>query len=97
MTGEEVALNEYLEKNGIALSRPTLASTSLNRATRPLSHLIAPAIRLMKEQIVGTFASRDRHPALGASITCYPPLGGRAAYGDRVMAPDGLHRTHAVG
>jgi L-lactate dehydrogenase complex protein LldF len=62
MIAEEVGLNDYLEKNGITPVETDLGEYIIQlRGERP-SHLIAPAIHLMKEQVADTF--RAAHASL---------------------------------
>src|SRR5262245_13719350 len=62
MIAEEVGLNEYLEQNGITPVETDLGEYIIQLRHEPPSHLIAPAIHLMKEQVAGTF--RAKHKAL---------------------------------
>src|ERR1700740_758040 len=62
MIAEEVGLNEYLEKNGITTVETDLGEYIIQLRHEPPSHLIAPAIHLMKEQVAETF--RVEHRAL---------------------------------
>src|SRR5262249_3391310 len=51
MVAEEVGLNEYLEANGIIPVETDLGEYIIQLRHEPPSHLIAPAIHLMREQI----------------------------------------------
>src|SRR6202790_4798343 len=62
MVAEEIALNEHLEKNGITPVETDLGEYIIQLRHEPPSHIIAPAIHLMKEQ--GTDAFRAAHPGL---------------------------------
>ena len=62
MIAEEVGLNEYLEANGITPVETDLGEYIIQLRHEPPSHLIAPAIHLMKEQVAETF--RTEHRAL---------------------------------
>jgi L-lactate dehydrogenase complex protein LldF len=62
MIAEEVGLNEYLEANGITPIETDLGEYIIQLRHEPPSHLIAPAIHLMKEQVAETF--RTEHRAL---------------------------------
>ena len=62
MIAEEIGLNEYLEKNGIAAVETDLGEYIIQLRHEPPSHLIAPAIPLMKEQVADTF--RAEHCSL---------------------------------
>ena len=60
MIAEEIGLNEYLEKNGIAAVETDLGEYIIQLRHEPPSHLIAPAIHLMKEQVADTFRAEHR-------------------------------------
>jgi L-lactate dehydrogenase complex protein LldF len=62
MIAEEVGLNEHLEENGITPVETDLGEYIIQLRHEPPSHLIAPAIHLMKEQVADTF--RDAHREL---------------------------------
>ena len=62
MIAEEVGLNEYLEQNAITPVETDLGEYIIQLRHEPPSHLIAPAIHLMKEQVADTF--RDAHGEL---------------------------------
>jgi L-lactate dehydrogenase complex protein LldF len=62
MIAEEIGLNEYLEQNGITPVETDLGEYIIQLRHEPPSHLIAPAIHLMKEQVADTF--RAKHQAL---------------------------------
>src|SRR6202790_2351357 len=62
MVAEEVAINEHLEKNGITPVETDPGEYSLHARQDPPSHIIAPAIHLMKEQVEATF--RASHTTL---------------------------------
>src|SRR5215469_8865792 len=62
MIAEEIGLNEYLEQNGITSVETDLGEYIIQLRHEPPSHLIAPAIHLMKEQVADTF--RAEHLAL---------------------------------
>jgi L-lactate dehydrogenase complex protein LldF len=57
---EEVGLNEYLEANGITPVETDLGEYIIQLRGEPPSHLIAPAIHLMKEQVAETFRGEHR-------------------------------------
>src|SRR3954464_9119449 len=65
MVAEEIALNDHLEKNGITPVETDLGEYIIQLRHEPPSHIIAPAIHLMKEQVADTFraAHRDLDPA----------------------------------
>jgi L-lactate dehydrogenase complex protein LldF len=60
MIAEEVGLNEYLEENGITPVETDLGEYIIQLRHEPPSHLIAPAIHLMKEQVAETFRAVHR-------------------------------------
>jgi L-lactate dehydrogenase complex protein LldF len=60
MIAEEVGLNEYLEQNGITPVETDLGEYIIQLRHEPPSHLIAPAIHLMKEQVADTFRAEHR-------------------------------------
>src|SRR6202040_114778 len=60
MIAEEVGLNEYLEENGITPVETDLGEYIIQLRHEPPSHLIAPAIHLMKEQVAETFRAEHR-------------------------------------
>jgi L-lactate dehydrogenase complex protein LldF len=62
MVAEEIALNEHLEANGITPVETDLGEYIIQLRHEPPSHIIAPAIHLMKEQVTETF--RAAHTAL---------------------------------
>src|SRR5271165_5525395 len=62
MVAEEVGLNEFLEANGIAAVETDLGEYIIQLRHEPPSHIIAPAIHLIKEQVAETF--RAEHPGL---------------------------------
>ena len=63
MVAEEIALNDHLEANGITPVETDLGEYIIQLRHEPPSHIIAPAIHLMKEQVaddVPRRASRAR-------------------------------------
>ncbi|HEY3911166.1 MAG TPA: LutB/LldF family L-lactate oxidation iron-sulfur protein [Stellaceae bacterium] len=62
MIAEEVGLNEFLEANGITPVETDLGEYIIQLRREPPSHLIAPAMHLVKEQVADTF--RGAHRAL---------------------------------
>ncbi len=62
MVAEEIALNDHLEKNGITPVETDLGEYIIQLRHEPPSHIIAPAIHLMKEQVEEAF--RAAHTAL---------------------------------
>jgi L-lactate dehydrogenase complex protein LldF len=55
MVAEEIALNDYLESNGITPVETDLGEYIIQLRHEPPSHIIAPAIHLMKEQVADAF------------------------------------------
>src|SRR5713226_5784944 len=55
MVAEEIALNDHLEANGITPVETDLGEYIIQLRHEPPSHIIAPAIHLMKEQVADTF------------------------------------------
>ena len=64
MIAEEIALNDHLEEHGITPVETDLGEYIIQLRHEPPSHIIAPAIHLMKEQVEETF--RAAHTALSA-------------------------------
>src|SRR5436309_11373499 len=62
MVAEEIALNEHLEANGITPVETDLGEYIIQLRREPPSHIIAPAIHLMKEQVADAF--REAHTEL---------------------------------
>src|SRR5256885_2451811 len=55
MVAEEIALNDHLEANGITPVETNLGEYIIQLRHEPPSHIIAPAIHLMKEQVADAF------------------------------------------
>jgi L-lactate dehydrogenase complex protein LldF len=55
MIGEEIALNEFLEKHGIAPVETDLGEYIIQLRREAPSHIIAPAVHLTREQIEADF------------------------------------------
>jgi L-lactate dehydrogenase complex protein LldF len=55
MVSEEIALNPYLEANGIRPIETDLGEYIVQLRQEPPSHIIAPAFHLSKEQVADTF------------------------------------------
>ena len=55
MIGEEIALNEYLEENGIEPVETDLGEYIIQLRHESPSHIIAPAVHLTKEQVAADF------------------------------------------
>jgi len=62
MVAEEIALNDHLEQNGITPVETDLGEYIIQLRHEPPSHIIAPAIHLMKEQVADAF--RGAHTEL---------------------------------
>lgn len=62
MIGEEIALNDYLEENGVVPVETDLGEYIIQLRHETPSHIIAPAIHLVKEQVEQTF--REVHTNL---------------------------------
>ena len=60
MVAEEVGLNDFLEANGITPVETDLGEYIIQLRHEPPSHIIAPAIHLMKEQVAETFRGEHR-------------------------------------
>jgi len=71
MIGEEIAINEHLEANGVAPIETDLGEYIIQLRKEPPSHIIAPAIHLTKEQIADTF--RDKHKQLAPDRSLEEP------------------------
>jgi L-lactate dehydrogenase complex protein LldF len=65
MVAEEIALNDHLERQGIAPVETDLGEYIIQLRHEAPSHLIAPAIHLVRDQVAETFrrAHRDLDPA----------------------------------
>jgi L-lactate dehydrogenase complex protein LldF len=64
MVSEEIALNPFLESNGMIPIETDLGEYIIQLRKEPPSHIIAPAFHLHKEQVAETF--RTAHTALEA-------------------------------
>ena len=62
MIAEEIALNDFLEQNAIAPIETDLGEYIIQLRHEPPSHIIAPAIHLVKEQVADAF--RAAHAGL---------------------------------
>src|SRR3984893_17226699 len=60
MVAEEVGLNDFLEANGITPIETDLGEYIIQLRHEPPSHIIAPAIHLVKEQVADTFRAEHR-------------------------------------
>src|SRR5262249_21136248 len=68
MIAEELGLNEHLEQNAIAPVEPDRGEYIIQPRHEPPSHLIAPAIHLMKAQVADTFRAEHRSLDPGRSL-----------------------------
>jgi L-lactate dehydrogenase complex protein LldF len=62
MIAEEIALNDFLEEQGITPIETDLGEYIIQLRHEPPSHIIAPAVHLTKEQVADSF--RERHTSL---------------------------------
>src|SRR5215469_2516275 len=60
MVAEEIGLNEFLAANGITPVETDLGEYIIQLRREPPSHIIAPAIHLVKEQVADTFRAAHR-------------------------------------
>jgi len=60
MIGEEIEINDYLEANGIAPVETDLGEYIIQLRKEPPSHIIAPAVHLVKEQVAETFRASHK-------------------------------------
>ena len=60
MVAEEVGLNDFLDANGINPVETDLGEYIIQLRHEPPSHIIAPAIHLVKEQVADTFRAKHR-------------------------------------
>lgn len=72
MIGEEIAINDYLEENGIAPIETDLGEYIIQLRNEPPSHIIAPAIHVSKEQVEEAF--RKEHVDLPADRNLDDPV-----------------------
>src|SRR6202165_5655914 len=71
MVAEEIALNDHLEANGITPVETDLGEYIIQLRHEPPSHIIAPAIHLMKEQVAEAF--RAAHTELDPNRSLVDP------------------------
>src|SRR5690242_1644914 len=69
MVAEEIGLNDFLEANGITPVETDLGEYIIQLRHEPPSHIIAPAIHLMKEQVAETFRAEHRALDPGRPLT----------------------------
>ncbi|HXQ53240.1 MAG TPA: LutB/LldF family L-lactate oxidation iron-sulfur protein [Stellaceae bacterium] len=61
MIGEEIAINDHLEANGIKPVETDLGEYIIQIRREPPSHIVAPAVHLAKEQVAESFRRTHRH------------------------------------
>ena len=71
MIGEEIAINEHLEANGVRPVETDLGEYIIQLRHEAPSHIIVPAIHLSKEQVAETFV--DKHEELAADRNLEEP------------------------
>jgi L-lactate dehydrogenase complex protein LldF len=71
MVAEEIGLNDFLETSGIVPIETDLGEYIIQLRREPPSHLIAPAMHLVKNQIAETF--RGAHPGLDPTRSLTEP------------------------
>jgi L-lactate dehydrogenase complex protein LldF len=71
MVAEEIALNDFLEENGVAPVETDLGEYIIQLRDEPPSHIIAPAIHVTKEQVAETFL--EKHAAYGKTKLLHEP------------------------
>jgi L-lactate dehydrogenase complex protein LldF len=69
MIAEEIALNPFLEENGIEPVETDLGEYIIQLRGEYPSHIIAPAVHLTKEQVAEDFLARHRTLDPGRSLT----------------------------
>ncbi len=69
MVGEEIAINAFLEANGIRPIETDLGEYIIQLRNEPPSHLIAPAIHVNKEQVADAFRLHHRDLAPERPLT----------------------------
>ena len=69
MVGEEIAINPFLEANGIRPIETDLGEYIIQLRDEPPSHIIAPAIHVNKEQIADAFRLHHRDLAPERPLT----------------------------
>ena len=75
MIGEEIAINEHLEAHGVTPVETDLGEYIVQIRHEPPSHIIAPAIHLLKEEVAESFRQTHTHldparPLAEASQMC---------------------------
>jgi len=90
MVGEEIAINPFLEANGIRPVETDLGEYIIQLRDEPPSHIIAPAIHVNKEQIADAFRKHHRDLAPERPLTDRGALlsEARRALRERFLAAD---------
>ena len=90
MVGEEIAINQHLEANGIEPIETDLGEYIIQLRREAPSHIIAPATHVSKEQVTAAF--RAEHDALSADRPLDAPeelmAEARAELRDKFLAAD---------
>src|SRR5437763_408426 len=99
MVAEEIALNDHLEANGITPVETDLGEYIIQLRHEPPSHIIAPAIHLMKEQVADAF--REAHTELDPARPLVDPRAlcdeARTVLRPRFLSAEGWFPPGAVG
>ncbi len=74
MVGEEVGLNEALQRAGISPVETDLGEYIIQLAEEPPSHIIAPAIHKTREQITSLFKQHHAHYGLTQPLETVPAI-----------------------
>ncbi|MBT5108038.1 MAG: iron-sulfur cluster-binding protein [Rhodospirillaceae bacterium] len=61
MIAEEIGLNDFLEDNGVAPIETDLGEYIIQLRNEPPSHIIAPAVHVLKEQVADAFHETHTH------------------------------------
>ena len=90
MITEEIALNDFLEENGVAPVETDLGEYIIQLRGEPPSHIIAPAVHLTKEQVADDFRRVHTHLDQGRSLEEPVTLLGeaRAVLREKFLAAD---------
>jgi L-lactate dehydrogenase complex protein LldF len=90
MIGEEIAINEYLEANGMTPVETDLGEYIIQLRGEPPSHIIAPAIHVTKDQVEAAFRKHHNNLAEGRDLSEASALlaEARAMLRERFLAAD---------
>ena len=90
MIGEEIAINDYLEANGIVPVETDLGEYIIQLRHEPPSHIIAPAIHVNRDQVADAFrqAHTDLDPARRLDDNAALLAEARQQLRDRFLAAD---------